>query len=129
MARNQRGNESGYSGWRIDRHALLDQLTRQGITPLHPRLAAHHVTFRYPDREAPPAVDRLTVVGYAHNDRIDCVVVRVQFSDNAQSTLVRPDGSTFHCTLSHLEQARPVESNALIAAGWSPIAPFDLIML
>lgn len=68
----------------------------------------------------------LDVVGHALSDRIECVVVRAKFASSSEASTQRPDGSTYHCTLSHIARARPVESNDLLRDGWVPIDPFPL---
>ena len=61
------------------------------------------------------------VVGYACNDRIEALVVEVNGST------VRPDGKTFHITLSYDDSvASPKDSNILLQNGWEPVEHFEL---
>lgn len=69
----------------------------------------HHVTLQFGvnDSEPLPEVSRVFAVGYACDDKIECLVVEV----DGQTT--RPDGSFYHITLSHSDKAKPVDSNKL----------------
>lgn len=115
-----------YSGWSIDRDELLHELSSRGILPRHEVVVAHHVTYRYPDASSAPQLGLMEVVGHVANERIECVVIRLTFSRGGESTSCRDDGSTYHCTLSHIARAHPVESNDLLRDGWVPIDPFPL---
>jgi len=69
----------------------------------------HHVTIRFgvDSGEVLPEVSRVFAVGYACDEKIECLVVEV----DGQRT--RPDGSFYHITLSHSDKAKPVDSNKL----------------
>lgn len=84
------------------------------------RVIAHHVTLKFgvPVGESvPEAPEACNVVGYAANDKIECLVVEVDGNTR------RPDGSTFHITLSlDSTKAKPADSNALLRElGWKPL--------
>lgn len=129
MAKRSRSGSEGtpnYSGWYVDQDELLRQLSSQGIHVSHEVTVAHHVTYQYPDSSPAPPLDQMEVIGHALNDRIECVVVRVTLAGSSVATTERPNGATYHCTLSHVADARPVESNDLLRSGWRPITPFTL---
>lgn len=116
-----------YAGWAInDRAALLDALQRQGVTPAHDDVIADHVTYAYPADTAPgPAA--VVIVGHAHDDRVQALVARVD------GTTRRPDGRTFHITLSTAPGVEAAESNRLLEGRWTmlrtgpvrvPVTPF-----
>jgi hypothetical protein len=84
----------------------------------HHKARADHMTIARP---VPPEMlsligtqVRMKVIGYAANDRIQAVVV--------DPTPALGDSRTPHITLSHAEGVRPVESNALLQAGWKPVS-------
>lgn len=74
------------------------------------KVIAHHVTFQFGVAESQPLPPKakVIVVGYSFNNNIECVVVSVNGSTQ------RPDGKTYHITLSHNNKAKPVDSNKLI---------------
>lgn len=92
--------------------------------PKFPESIAHHITYCFPDKIEPPQVDSVKVVGYASNQRLECVVVEVNGS------LDRPRGGIFHITLSldRNQGAKPVQSNRLLKKGWQNIEPFELFV-
>lgn len=116
-----------YAGWAIDnRAALLDALRRQGVQPVHDKVIAEHVTYAYPADNAPgPAA--VVVIGHARDDRVQALVALVN------GTTRRPDGHTFHITLSVAPGVEAAESKRLLRGRWNllptgpvrvPVTPF-----
>lgn len=92
------------------RTALLGQ-----FKPSFKKVVCHHVTveFNLDEQKAQRLQEELQgadlqVIGYQTGDGVDCLVVAV--NDNTK----RPDGKTYHITLSLGPGHKPVESNALI---------------
>ncbi len=94
------------------------KLLKRCNPPLHPSIRAEHITiwtddleeykrhhglFRVGDRAM-----EIETVGYFHNDRVDCVLVKVN------GEVVREDGSHYHVTMSVAEGAKASESKELI---------------
>lgn len=92
----------------------LTESARESLLKTFPnrfnKIAAHHVTFKFGASETDPlpSMAKIIVVGYSFNENIECVVVSVNGSTQ------RPDGKTYHITLSHNNKAKPVDSNKLI---------------
>jgi len=92
------------------RTALLGQ-----FTPSFKKVICQHVTveFNLDEVKAQRLQEELQgadlqVIGYQRGNGVECLVVSV--NDNPK----RPDGKTYHITLSLAEGHKPVESNALI---------------
>ena len=108
---------SFYVGWLVDagdREALLAR-----FAPRYPIVVAHHVTFKFGDRDAaPPTETSGEVVGEADDGAgVQALVVRIG------GTTERPDGAIYHITWSLAEGREARESNAAIAErGWRPLA-------
>ena len=92
------------------RSALLGQ-----FKPSFKKVMCHHITveFNLDEEKATRLQEELAgadlqVIGYQTGNGVDCLVVSV--NDNPK----RPDGKTFHVTLSLADGHKPVESNALI---------------
>ena len=96
-----------YSGWKVeesDREMLL-----RVFPPLYPDVIAHHVTNNL--KQEIPEDANIVVVGYCNDDDgVECLIVSVNGSK------IRPDGSTYHITLSIDRAAgkKPVDSNEAI---------------
>ena len=121
--------KQGYSAY------VLTESSRTHLLHLFPpqftKVISHHVTYQFPDDCPPPFCQKVKVIGYSTTSRekpvddysIECVVAQVA------DTHLRPDGSTFHITLSLMPQTtRPVHSNDLLKRrGWTHIStPFML---
>ena len=104
-----------YSAYVLTQEGRAQLLSR--CPPKHPEVIAHHVTYSFPDKAPPPSVQEARVVGYAGDERLECVVVEL---DGARD---RPSGGTFHVTLSlnRALGAKPVHSNKLLKKGWAPL--------
>jgi hypothetical protein len=112
----------------------LDRASRNTVRRLarHPELYGDHVTLAFrvdPTTHSPAWLPG----GSAPGDRVDVLVVGEVTNERVQALVVevagarrRPfDGGPLHVTLSTTEDARPVESNALIESGAS-IEPLRL---
>lgn len=89
-----------------------------------PMIVAHHVTFAFGVDESfeLPQDAEVKVVGYACDDKIECVVVEVNGSTQRPS-----DGKLFHITISHTKDAKPVQSNDLLRdQGYESVENFFL---
>jgi hypothetical protein len=100
---------------------VIDEISRKRILdtfpPQFPEVIAHHVTHKFPDDSAPPHRDLIEVVGYASDHRLECLVISLDgFTE-------RPNGGIYHITLSidREQGAKPVHSNHIIKAGWTPL--------
>lgn len=97
---------------------VLDATSHAAMVAAYPpkfaKVYAHHVTLAFNPTEADVAkftgVDHVTVIDHVvdHVRRVECAVVEVN------GTSRRPDGKTFHVTLSLTPPAKPVDSNAAI---------------
>lgn len=90
------------------------------FSPKFERVIAHHITLKFGVGQNEPMPEQpksCSVVGYASNEKIECLVVEVN------GTTRRQDGKTLHITMSlDSNLAKPVDSNALLAeSGWSPV--------
>ena len=109
---------------------VLDEKSRQKLLnryqPKHPRLFAHHVTLEFgvPDEAADSVVARFSdithfeVLGYAHDEHTDCVVVTT-----ANRMRRQMNGKPLHVTISVAEDSKPVQAgktaeHAMAATGW-----------
>ncbi len=100
--------KKGYLAYNLTEKGRAELLER--FSPVFSKVVAHHVTFEMgvgEDSPLPPKAE-IKVVGYARNEKIECVVVEVG------GTVHRNDGSIYHITLSHSDEARPVQSNDLL---------------
>lgn len=94
-----------YSGWTVvNRDELLAGIG--GAT--FDNVIAEHITYRYPDSITAPPAKSAVAVAHIVSAGVECVVVEID--GNSQ----RPDGGTFHVTISLTEGRRPVESNNII---------------
>lgn len=89
----------------------------QRFKPMFPEVIAHHITFCFPDKGPPPEVSVVEVIGYANDDRIECLIAQLDGETE------RPSGGTYHITLSldRAQGAKPVHSNGLIKKGWQTL--------
>lgn len=104
-----------FTGYMVDTDVLLRELATRGVRPAHPVVHSDHVTYRGPGRA--PDARTITVVGVAGTDEVDCVVVTVD------GTSDRPDGSTFHITLSTAPGVHGRQANAVLAS--TPVEAID----
>lgn len=111
-----------YSGWELDEDSRNKLL--KVFVPKFSDVIAHHITLKFPvksNAEDPPAVDA-TVVGYASDDGLECLVVSIDGSTE------RPDGKVFHITwsLEREDDRTPSQSNALLKDGWENVEPIKI---
>lgn len=113
---------TNYSGWLVrNRAELLAKLAADRIVPRFERVVCEHVTYRYPDPHPAPPVGAGLVWGYVAGDGVDALAVTVDGSS------VRPDGKSFHVTLSLAPGRKPAEANAALASGLIvPVGPYGL---
>jgi len=87
------------------------------ITPAHPDVITHHVTWEFKvSEDAPlPEVSQVMVVAVACNDKIQAATVEVN------GTSRKPDNRIAHVTISldSAKGAKPVHSNDLLSEGLS----------
>lgn len=103
-----------YSAYVISDESRARILER--LPPSFPEVIAHHITYRFPDKEAPPQVMEVRVIGHAKNQDlgIECLVVSLD------GVSLRPTGGIYHITLS-LDRslgAKPVHSNRILKSPW-----------
>lgn len=110
----------GYTAFNLEpsaRHILLNHYPAK-----FNKVVAHHVTYKFkvPENSEIPKINTIRVIGYSHNENIECVVVEVN------GTSIRDDGKLFHITISHNANAKPFDSNTLLESGFTKIEPFEL---
>ena len=112
--------KKGYTAYNLTEASRAKLLSV--FNPKFTTVVAHHVTFAFGVNESEPIPDytQLKVIGHAANENIECVVVEIG------GTSTRPDGKTYHITLSHNDKAKPVDSNALLVSGYQRVTPFNL---
>lgn len=113
----------GYNGYLLTDQARSDLLTY--IEPVHPDVIAHHVTNEFGVYESlPPDATSVRVTAVAQNELVQAAVVKVN------GTTLRPDGGTYHITISVDRGAGglPVDSNRLLddSRVWIAVEPFNL---
>ena len=95
----------------------LDDASRTALRsmwpPQHSVLFGDHITIQYDSISEQAAKmlntkPRVTVLGYAADDRIDCALVMVN------GDVLRPDGLFYHVTMSCAKGVKAYESNILI---------------
>lgn len=110
---------------------LLNDQTRQRLTelfpPKYPEFIGHHITLTFAKRDAPlPEMPkRARVVGHADNGiGLEALVVEID------GNIHRPDGKIFHITwsLDRTKGFKPVDSNTLVAQGYQPIDPVEIMV-
>jgi len=112
-------NRSGYEAF------VLDDATRARLAklfvPSYPEWVGHHVTNRFgvlrEDNRSFGSVHNFEVVGYAHKDGIEALVV------SRNGSTKRPDGKVYHLTwsLDRSKGWKPVDSNRIIAEGYTSV--------
>lgn len=120
---NEEKLRKGYNGYELTDSAHYQLLGH--IEPIHPDVVAHHVTHEFGVYESlPPDTNSVRVVAVANNDRVQAAIVKVG------GTTQRPDGGTYHITISldRAAGAKPKDSNDLIAdsRNWQSVDSFNL---
>ena len=101
-----------YSAYLLAEESKVKLLKR--FPPKFPVVIAHHCTYKFPDKQPAPCLKSAYVIGYACNERIECLVIKI---DNSHQ---RPHGGTFHITwsLDADQKAKPKYSNDLLKTEW-----------
>lgn len=106
-----------YSGWQLPQ-GERDRILRM-IPATYPDLVAHHVTEALGDKATLPVHVKCEIVGFADDGKgVQALIVRINGSSK------RPMGGIYHITWS-LDRAagfKPVDSNRVIADGWTPFS-------
>ena len=112
----------GYMAYHLssgDRTALLHH-----FKPKFSEVICEHVTYKFPamsDDPLPPVAHTAHVIGYAHEDGLETLVVEINGSTH------RSDGGTFHLTLSlDRSKKKPKDSNELIKHGFEKVHPIPI---
>ena len=112
----------GYLAYNLTDSARGELLAR--FSPKFSKIIAHHITIAFgvdSSQPLPEVPTQVEVIGYACNEKIECVVVEI---DGKQR---RSDGKLFHITLSHNDEAKPVMSNDLLMdKGFEPVERFSI---
>lgn len=104
-----------FNGWMIpdeERERLLLH-----FPPRFPIVRASHVTLEVDPTEHFPVDAETFIVGYSHDDTLECYIVAVNDS------IRRPDGKIFHITWSYEEGRASKDSNDVIAMGYTQCYP------
>lgn len=113
----------GYIAYNLTESSRAKLLSE--FPPKFSKVVAHHITFQFgvdSSTPLPPVPQKVEVVGYACNDKIECVVVRADNKDRRES-----DGKLMHITLSHSDEAKPVMSNDLLMdAEYTSVSPMEI---
>jgi hypothetical protein len=113
-----------YSAYVISEESRAEILRR--FPPRFGDVICHHVTVRFgvpASAKWLPQAAALLVLGHVNDDSLEALIVSVN------GTTTRPDGQTYHITLSldRSKGRKPVDANGLIAsAGWRSVEPFAI---
>lgn len=112
----------GYIAYNLNARSRDEIINR--FYPKFSKVVVHHITaaFNVSDKEPlPEKPKKVVVVGYACDEKIECVVVEID------GVKTRSDGKLFHITLSHSAEAKPVMSNDLLQRqGFEPCDHFEI---
>lgn len=115
--------KKGYIAYNLTESSRAKLLSE--FPPKFSKVVAHHITVQFgvSNLEPLPVTPfKVEVIGYACNDQIECVVVRVDDKERRSS-----DGKLLHITLSHNEEAKPVMSNDLLMdQEYTPVSPLEI---
>jgi hypothetical protein len=118
----------GYTGWQLpewERRRLAERFPpAYAVDPS----VQHHATFQYGVNDDSPLPDATSGLVVGHADDLKGVQALVVEIDGG---VRRPDGSIYHITWS-LDRAsgrRPIDSNAVLRAGWRPVAPIRIELI
>ena len=121
--RLQRVLKMSYSAYLLAEDSKNFLLNR--FPPKFPKVMAHHCTYRFPDKQPAPCLSSAHVIGYASNEKIECLVIKIDHSH------LRPHGGIFHITwsLDPYQNTKPKHSNDLLKTDWQMIAvPIEIIL-
>lgn len=114
---------TGYTAYLLQESSRTELLHH--FKPKYKEVICHHVTYQFPAKstdELPPVAHSAHVVGYAHEDGLEALVVEINGSTK------RPDGKLYHITLSldRKKGKKPVHSNMLVNAGFKHVSPIAI---
>lgn len=110
---------SGYQCFLLSERSRTRLLEK--FPPKFREVKATHITHDYgvsATSELPVVPEQIEVVGYASDDSLECLVVRVD------GQLYRPDGNPYHITLSKEPHRQARESNELLQKDWQKTGSF-----
>jgi len=116
--------KSGYLAYTLSPNSRAE-LLRQ-FHPKYHEVICQHVTIKFPAKSTdilPPTPHEAHVIGYAHEDGLEALVVEVN------GTSKRADGKMLHITLSldRNKGKKPVHSNELISKhGFEHVTPIPI---
>lgn len=113
----------GYIAYNLTESSRAKLLSE--FPPKFSKVVAHHITNIFgvdSSTPLPPIPKKVEVIGYACNDKIECVVVRVDNKERRES-----DSKLMHITLSHSNEVKPVISNDLLMdAEYTAVIPLEI---
>lgn len=113
----------GYIAYNLTESSRAKLLSE--FPPKFSKVVAHHITNMFgvdSSTPLPPIPKKVEVIGYACNEQIECVVVRVDNKERRES-----DSKLMHITLSHSDESKPVMSNDLLMdAEYTAIIPLEI---
>jgi hypothetical protein len=108
---------------------LLEETSKNQLfkhfPPKFTKVIAHHCTYKFPDKEPAPLLQSAYVIGYACNEKIECLVIKI---DNSYQ---RSHGGIFHITwsLDPNQKVKPKHSNDLLKTEWQTLStPIKIIL-
>lgn len=99
----------GYQCFQLNERSRVRLLQR--FPPKFSEVEADHITHEYGvtvSNELPAMPDLVEIVGYASDDSLECLVVKID------GQAYRPDGNLYHVTLSRQPHRKSRESNDLL---------------
>lgn len=113
----------GYISYNLTEESRAKILSE--FPPKFSKVVAHHITVQFGVNDSVPLPvppQKVEVIGYASNEKIECVVVRVDSKERRES-----DGKLMHITLSRSDEAKSVMSNELLMdAEYNAVSPFEI---
>lgn len=107
-----------YNGWMLPDRERARVLA--AFPPTYEVVKCSHITLEIDDETIPQDAE-VVIVGHIYHDGVEALVVTVD------GTSTRPDGRTFHLTLSLAEGRASKESNDVLAAyPFEPVQPFPI---
>jgi hypothetical protein len=97
--------------------------------PKYPEFVGNHITIKFPAKpnDLLPEVPKVAkIVGHADNgEGLEALVVEID------GDIHRPDGKIYHITwsLDRKKGFKPVDSNTLIAQGYQPVDPIEIMVV
>ena len=113
---------AGYQCFVLTERSRLRLLAK--FPPKFTEVEAHHITHDYGVAVTctlPSAPEQIEVIGYACDDSLECLVVRVD------GQTYRPDGNVYHVTLSREPHRKARESNEMLQKDWQKTPSFYIV--